>query len=288
MKIDPERAFTALAKLGNSLNLTATQAALGVIEVVNAQMERALRVISVERGHDPRDFSLFSFGGAGGLHALELARRMGIPKVIISKFASTLSAYGMLASNVIKDYVMTVMLPGNTALDYINEIYSPLVTKGVSEINHEGISSAQIEIQQSLDIRYKGQSYELNIPYSDNFTTNFHDTHHHTYGYSYLDKPFEIVNLRVRAIGKVSPISLPRISANSKYAHPVPMEYKQVELYEGPSSLPVYEYGNLRPETRLVGPTIIVSTDTTILINQHDEINVDEYQNLIIDVYTEI
>ena len=114
MQIDPGRAYTALEKLGQSLNLTPIQAALGVIEIVNAQMEKALRVISIERGYDPRDFYLFSFGGAGGLHAVELARHMGIPKVIISKFASTLSAFGMLASDVIKDYVKTVMLPGTT------------------------------------------------------------------------------------------------------------------------------------------------------------------------------
>ena len=134
MKIDPNRAYTALEKLGASLNITASQAALGVIEVVNAQMERALRVISVERGYDPRDFSLFSFGGAGGLHAVDLARQMGIPKVIISKFASTFSAFGMLASNVIKDYVITVMLPDNVTLSAINKLFAPLVARGVAEI----------------------------------------------------------------------------------------------------------------------------------------------------------
>jgi N-methylhydantoinase A len=286
MQIDPDRAYTALSNLGTHSRLNTTQAAMGVIEVVNTQMERALRVISVERGYDPRDFSLFSFGGAGGLHAMELARHMGIPKVIISKLASTLSAYGMLASNVIKDYVKTVMLPGNVAHKIISDLYSPLISRGVSEIRKEGIPSSKIEIQPSLDIRYKGQSYELNIPYSENFVIDFHNAHNSTYGYSYKDKPFEIVNLRVRAIGKVAPITLPEITVKLNYDQPVPMEHRQVEFNDGSSLLPVYDYENLMPGMNLLGPAIIVSSDTTILIYQGDVMNVDKYQNLIIDIHS--
>lgn len=284
MQIDPDRAFAALSKLGTSLNLTAIQAAYGVVEVINAQMERALRVISVERGHDPRDFSLFSFGGAGGLHAVELARYMGIPTVIISKFASTLSAYGMLASNVIKDYVRTVMLPGTIPLETISNLFSSLVAQGVTEIKNEGIYSDQIEILSSLDMRYTGQSYELNVPYSENFISDFHKTHGLTYGYSYIDKAIEIVNLRVRAIGKVAPISLPSISTDQKYINPAPMEYKQVEISGGTATLAVFDYEHLVPGAQLEGPILIVSSDTTILINKKDVVKVDNYQNLLIDV----
>jgi N-methylhydantoinase A len=281
MQVEPDRAYTALAKLGHTLNLDAIQAAMGVIEVVNAQMERALRVISVERGHDPRDFSLFSFGGA------ELARHMGINKVIIPKYASTLSAYGMLASNVIKDYVQTVMLSGTIAQEIINELFSPLINQGLSDIKNEGIPSVDIEVQQSLDIRYKGQSYELNVPYSENFVVDFHNTHYSAYGYSYVDKPFEIVNLRVRAIGRVPSISLPKVISTSQNDHPIPVKYKQVEFPDGSLSLPVFEYGSLIPGTNLSGPAIIVSDDTTILINKNDVINVDQYQNLFLDVHAE-
>jgi len=285
MQIDSDRSFSVLSKLGTSLNLTAIQAALGVIEVVNAQMERTLKVISVERGHDPRDFSLFSFGGAGGLHAMELARHMGIPKVIISKFASTLSAYGMLASNVIKDYVKTVMLEGTVTQEIINNLFSSMVDQGISEVKNEGISPDQIEILSSLDIRYVGQSYELNIPSSENFISDFHNTHSFTYGYSYMDKAIEIVNLRVRAFGKVEPISIPKISTNHEFYQPDQIEYKQVEMSEGPSLIPMFNYEHLIPGTILQGPALIVSSDTTILINKNDVVNVDNYQNLLIDVY---
>ena len=256
MLIDPDRAFMALTTLGKSLNLSAIQAAFGVIEVVNAQMERALRVITVERGHDPRDFSLFSFGGAGGLHAVELARHMGIPIVIISKFASTLSAFGMLASNVIRDYVKTIMLPGTVLQETIRSLFSPLVAQGTTEIKNEGIPIDQIEILCSLDVRYVGQSYELSIPYSEDFISDFHKAHSFTYGYSYVDKGVEVVNLRVRAIGKVTPISLPPISTKQGYNNPIPMEYKQVEMSDGTSNLAVFDYERLAPGTILAGPAL--------------------------------
>jgi len=284
MKIYTDRAYAAMSTLGTSLNLTAIQAAFGVIEVVNAQMERALRVISVERGHDPRDFSLFSFGGAGGLHAVELARHMGIPKVIISKYASTLSAFGMLASNVIKDYVKTIMLPGTVGQETITNLFSPMVAQGTSDLQKEGIEKDQVEILGSLDVRYVGQSYELNIPFTEEFISDFYKAHSIMYGYAYMDKAIEIVNLRVRAIGKVVPISLPPISTNQKYNEPAPIEFRQVEMSEGSSILAVFDYQQLAPGTKFEGPALIVSPDTTILINKYDVVKVDNYQNLLIDV----
>ncbi len=284
MQIDPDRAFMALSPLATTLNMTTLQVAHGVIEVVNAQMERALRVISVERGYDPRDFSLFSFGGAGGLHAVALARQMGIPKVIISKFASTLSAYGMLASNVIKDYVKTVMLPGSIALKTIEGQFSPMISTGVQEVRAEGIPATQIEIQTSVDVRFTGQSYELNVPYSDHFIADFHQVHLLAYGYTYEDKTIEIVNLRVRVTGKIDAIALPKVRLGNKKISYSLLEYRQVELPSGNSRLPVYDYARLSPGFEFSGPALIVSPDTTILVDVDDEVYVDAYQNLLINV----
>ncbi len=132
-------------------------------------MERALRVISVERGYNPHDFSLFSYGGAGGLHVVDLARNLRIPRVIISKFASTLSAFGMLASNVIKDYSQTVMLAGTIGIEVIENMFSPLTKQGIFDIKNQGFQDDKIEILRNLDIRYLGQSYELLIPYTLDF-----------------------------------------------------------------------------------------------------------------------
>jgi N-methylhydantoinase A len=288
MHIDPDRANAEFEKLGNKLKLTATQAALGVVKIVNTQMEKALRVISIEKGHDPHDFSLFSFGGAGGLHAVELARQMGIPKVIICKYASTLSAYGMLTSDVIKDYVKTVMLPGITVKELIDNLFTPLTDTAISDLLSEGISVEKIELRPSMDLRYTGQSYELNIPYQESFIADFHSAHHLTYGYSYPDRSIEIVNLRVRAIGKVVPIRLPQVSINYSINKPALLAHRQVFLSEIASLLPVYDYDALRPGTQLTGPALIISSDTTILIDQYDALNVDSYLNLLIDISLDV
>jgi N-methylhydantoinase A len=284
MHIYPERAYSAMSKLGSQLNLSPIQAAFGVIDVVNIQMERALRVISVERGHDPREFSLFSFGGAGGLHAADLARYLGIPRVIISKFASTLSAFGMLASNVIKDYVQTIMLPGTTNLGQLDYCFSPMIDQSFRDIMNQGIQRDQIDIQCSLDVRYVGQSYELNIPYTKNFIEVFTEAHASTYGYSYSNKPIEIVNIRVRCIGLVAPICLPQISGKSVTAKLPQEKYIQVSIRDRTETIPMYNYDQLFPGMRLEGPALIISTDTTIFVKYKDIITVDKYQNLLIDI----
>jgi N-methylhydantoinase A len=284
MQIDPTRAHAAIKNLGASLNLTTVQTALGIVEIVNAQMEKALRVISIERGHDPRDFYLFSFGGAGGLHATELARQMGIPKVIISKYASTLSAFGMLASEVIKDYVKTVMLNGTVEKGLIDELFSPLRDMGISDLKTESISPQNIELKPSLDLRYIGQSYELNIPYSENFLDDFHAAHKLAYGYSYPEKSIEIVNLRVRVIGKIMPIRLPQVKPTGLSDKPVLIGTRPVYISEIELSVPVFNYEALVPGMQLTGPALIVSSDTTILINQNDVAFVDNCLNLIINV----
>ncbi len=287
MQIDPSRANSVLEKLGARLNLTAIEAALGVIEIVNAQMEKALRVISIERGHDPRDFTLFSYGGAGGLHAVELARHIGIPRVIISRFSSTLSAFGMLASDVIKDYVQTVMLPGTVTFEEIDHHILPLASKGISDLRAEGILQQNIVVLPSLDMRYSGQSYELSIPFTSNFINDFRSAHDHAYGYSYLDKPIEIVNLRVKAIGKVPTLKLPKISVKSNSGHSALIGYRNVVLPTGTVALPLYRYRDLAPGMMLIGPALIVSPDTTIFINMSDVVNIDNYLNLLIEFYSE-
>jgi N-methylhydantoinase A/oxoprolinase/acetone carboxylase beta subunit len=284
MKIDAKRSVDVISRLGAALRLSVTQTALGVIEVINAQMERALRVISVERGYDPGDFELVSFGGAGGLHAIDLARRMNIPRVIIPKYASTLSAFGMLNSEVIKDYVNTVMLSGTISSEEISERFTPLIRKGKTEIANEGFQVDKIDIQCSLDLRYAGQSYELNIPFTRDFIPDFHRAHQFLYGYNYNDKAIEIVNIRVRATGKVDPIRLLPSMPYQNNAMLIPIRNISVELSQGKKTLPVYNYQQLLPGLTFLGPALIVSEDTTILISLNDHVTVDTYQNLRIDI----
>lgn len=284
MALSIERARIAIESLAEQLGLSPIETALGITEVVNANMERALRVISVERGYDPRDFTLLSFGGAGGLHCSSLAKRIGSPRVFIPPLASTLSAFGMIASDLLKDYTQTVMLPGDTPPNEIAAAIQPLVERGLCEIASEGIAHKDITITRLLDIRYRGQSYELSIPFSDDLHADFDKHHQKTYGYCRPEAPIEIVNLRVRARGAVT---MPQLKPqNTGYAKkPIKLEgERHVYLSPAPTILPLYIGEALPPGSHLSGPALIARQDTTVLIETGDECQIDAYGNMRIDV----
>jgi N-methylhydantoinase A len=288
MHLFPELAKAAITPLANQLGLTLPATALGIIEIANAHMERALRVISVERGHDPRDFTLLSFGGAGSLHAVDLARRLRIPQVLIPPYAATLSAFGMLAADVIKDYTQTVMLPGSTPAIDLQVSISQLMDRASKEIQAEGFEDENIQLEPALDMRYQGQSYELTVPFSENFVTDFHEIHRQTYGYQRPEANLEIVNFRVRATGTVSspqimaqPLVSPDPSAAYLEDRSVVMESHQEKL------VPFFKGEALDPGNSIPGPAIIIRDDTTILIGPQDKAHVDRLLNLWIEVNSE-
>ena len=288
MPIDLTRAKRALAKIGEYIALESPTplqtSALGVIEVVNAHMERALRVISVERGFDPHDFVLLSFGGAGGLHAADLARRLDVPRVIIPPLASTLSAFGMLAADIVYDYTQTVMMPGSTSKSKISKALSHLTTQGFKDVQAEGIPPESIIIEQMLDMRYRGQSYELTIPFVERFIMGFHEAHQRLYGTSREGAAVEIVNIRVRATGKVLSPSITPHPAGSCDPSPAWRETRRVWFPSGPVNVPLYSGESLTPGNTLSGPAIIVRSDTTILLGIPDQASVDGFYNLHIQI----
>jgi N-methylhydantoinase A len=288
MHIDSNRAGRVLAEIGEQLKLDTPakveQAAMGVIEIVNAHMERALRVISVERGHDPRDFTLLSFGGAGGLHAVELARRLDVPRVLISPFASTLSAFGMLTADVIRDYTQTVMLPGHSPVTEVSAALEPLVTHGLRDIQAEGISPEMIVIEKMLDMRYRGQSYELTVPFGERFIIGFHEAHHRAYGTSREGADVEIVNLRVRVTGRIITPQINSRPHESTDPTPAWIERREVWFPSGPVFVPLYRGELLLPGNIIPGPAVIVYSDTTILIGIPDQAKVDGFSNLHIEI----
>ncbi len=284
MQLDVTRSIDALSDISRQLELEIHRVALGIIEITNAHMERALRVISIERGYDPKDFTLFAFGGAGGQHAAELARRIGIPKVLIPPQASTLSAFGMLAANVVKDYVKTVMLPGTIDIRVLNKYYDKLIEHGTEDVGAQGITAGEIFTECTLDIRYKGQSYELSIPYTDNFIDTYHALHHKLYGYSRPNAPLEIVNLRVKAIGKVTLPQLVQLSAGNGNPERAKLGQRAVIFEDEPENIFAYCGEKLLPNDLINGPAIIVRPDTTVLIGKSDTLEVDIYGNYIIQV----
>ena len=184
----------------HAARLTPEQFAAGVIRVVNSTMEKAIRVVSIERGYDPREFTLVAFGGAGGLHACELAEGLGIPRVMIPVMPGALSAFGILVSDVVKDYSRTVLWRAGAKhpAERLEREFAILHKRAEADFRGEAWNGA-ITHQRSIDIRYRGQGYELNIPYTRNLIRDFRREHERRYGYSYAGRDVELVTLRLRS-----------------------------------------------------------------------------------------
>ena len=290
MSLDLPAAEAALTQLAEQAGLSARAGvtpaqsnALGVVDVVNPHMGRAPRVIPVPRGHDPREFTLISFGGAGSLHAVELARSLNIPRVLVPPGASTLSAFGMLAADVVKDYVQTLMRPGNTPYAELETLITPLTQQGQADVLAEGVPASNIVVERLLDMRYRGQSYELTLPFTPNFANEFHTAHAGAYGYSELAMPVEIVNLRLRAIGHLSRPPLSRSNVIDE-TQPMPFDYRPVVAAAGLATIPFYQGSGLQPGQQITGPAVITQPDTTVFIDCGDALRVDGYRNFVIDV----
>ena len=292
LPLDMEAAHAALAALSRELARSSAagsrvdpdEVALGILQVVNAEMERAIRVISVERGHDPRDYVLISFGGAGGVHACELARSLSIGRVLIPLKASTLSALGMLTANVFLDYVQTVMCPGETPFEELGRRFVPMMDLAQEDLATQQVQVSARHVHCELDLRYQGQSFELTVPFSPDFQTAFHEQHNQRYGYKNEAAGLEIVNLRVRAIGDVSP---PRMEAQD----PGPADSsgavchkRRLVFSSGPRTVPFYDRSLLRPGHHVPGPAVIFQDDTTILLSETDHAQVDAWQNVLVTV----
>ena len=296
MSLDADKTGAHIEKFAAQLGIPPLQAADGILKVANAAMERAIKVISVERGFDTRDFTLVSFGGAGGLHAAFMAENLGIETILIPPNGGLLSAYGMLFADVIKDYSQTVLLKFETGdemlLETLNARFDELLTRAENEMKAEGFTPDQLKIKHSLDMRYEGQSYELNIPYLTETGTSsretqaliqkFHAAHEQRFGYARTDAPVEIVNLRLTATGETDkpPIRpLPLADANPSEAFTA----QNRVVFEG-KALPTnfYRREALQPGNQIPGPAIITEFSATTVIPPNFSAVVDPYQNLIL------
>lgn len=258
--------------------------ALGMIQIANAHMERALRVISIERGKDPREAVLVSFGGAGGLHACELARALGIPHVLVSRMAATLSALGMLAADVQLDYVHTVMLPNETTFEVLEQHTEKLVRQGEEDLRREGVSPEQAVIIRTVDVRYVGQSFDLTVPLTPKFREDFDQIHQERYGYCQPEASIEIVNVRVCAIGQGTPPPIPKISLGETDASSAKWEDRSVVVGNGIQRIPHYWGHRFHPGQEVSGPAILVLDDTAVYLGPSDQAKIDTYSNIVIDV----
>lgn len=286
MRLHPDRLNGRFDEMTKRLNLDPIDLAEGILAIANANMERAIRVISVERGFDPREFTLFSFGGAGGLHAAYLARLLNIPTVLIPNNPGILSAIGMLMADVIKDYSQTVMLNAEQAdPNLLEQLFRPLREKGTEELVEEGILPGNVFLEAYLDMRYEGQSYEIITPYGPDFIETFHQLHEKIYGYRNSDKPVQLVNVRLRGRGTpIKPEFEQRTSSDETPVDEATIAEEPV-VFEGTRlNTKVIARQHLRPGNRITGPAVIVEYSSTILVPPIAVCRVDGFGNLIMTV----
>jgi N-methylhydantoinase A len=261
------------------------QFAQGILDVVEVTMEKAIRVISIERGRDPRDYTLVAFGGAGGLHACSLASSLSIPRVMIPKFPGALSALGILRADVVKDFSQTVLRPVVSAESSRRELrreFARIEGEGRQDTHDEGFPSSRIRVERFLDMRYVGQAYELTLPEPGDFVRAFHREHEHRYGYSDAARAIEIVNVRLRVIGVTEPIAWPRRKLGSADARSGLGARRRVFFAGKTHDTPIYTREKLQPGNRLRGPAIISEYSATSVVPPGWSAHVDQFENLIL------
>jgi N-methylhydantoinase A len=267
--------------------LAPEQFAAGIVRVVTATMEKAIRVVSIERGYDPREFALVAFGGAGGLHACELAEALSIPRVIVPALPGALSAFGILVSDVVKDYSRTVLwrVGEKVPSERLEHEFATLRRRAERDFRDEKWKGT-IHHQRSVDVRYRGQGYELNVPYTRNVLQDFRSEHQRRYGYNYPAREVELVTLRLRAT-----VSAPSHVGTGARARPSRAKPGRVApecasvVFSG-KKLPaaVLSRDSLVISRKYSGPAVVTEYSATTVIPQGVSFHRDQPGNLIIEI----
>jgi N-methylhydantoinase A len=269
-----------------SANLSLEKFSAGVIRVVNATMEKAIRVVSIERGRDPRNFALVAFGGAGGLHACALAEALRIPHVMIPAFPGALSALGILESDVVKDYSRTVLwrISGKIPQGNLDREFSVLERTAAKNFRNESWEGTP-RYQRNVDLRYRGQGFELNIPVTKNLLSDFEQEHHRRYGYTHPNREIELVTLRLRAILKSTTAHVEMAAfgrpSRAKLGRLSPAESK-VLFNAKRLATKIYSRTELAPGKKYAGPAIVTEYSATTVIPPGSRFSLDKAANLII------
>jgi len=272
MKVYPENAVKVYKELGSRLGIDAYDAAVSVIRIANSMMGKILRIVSVERGYDPRDFSLVAFGGAGPMHVCALAEELEINRIILPRNPGMFSALGLLTADLFHDYSNPV-LSGTDDVDpdVVEELFSGMKEQGRSTLEVEGVPESRHRFLRTLDMRYRGQGFELNVETGGRFTgksvndalNGFHGKHMEVYGYMDEGEPVEIVNAKLRAIGL---LETPGLVDSGNDGRSEPRETRKVyfESLEDWSDTGVYDRDNMGKEVE--GPAIVEQYDSTTVV----------------------
>ncbi len=282
MTLKPKRVTKPLQQLARQLKLSSEATADGIIQVANAHMARALRVISLERGYDPRHFSLVAFGGAGALHACELATALEIPRVIVPAHPGILSAYGMAYADWKRDYVQTILWPETKATQTaLQKIIGRLKQKSGRDATRAAYKKTQLMFQAELDVRYQGQSYELRVPLNARFKQAFAKLHRQQFGYVH-HQPLEVVNVRLQA--RVKPAHRERAVSTVRPSKKIPKAVTTSQLHWGQKTHQMnwYERPQLVSGNKIRGPAVIAEFSATTFVPPGWELECDKVGNLIL------
>jgi N-methylhydantoinase A len=295
MAVRQDLAHAAIGRLAEQLGLPLMQTAQGIVSVVTANMARAIRVISVQRGHDPRDYTLVAFGGAGPLHAARLARELDIARILVPRSPGILCAMGLLLTDLRADFAITRLLP--LAPETASEIaaaFAALEDRAAAWFAQENIAADRRRLARTVDMRYAGQNYELAVPLPDGPITartldllaeGFAAAHQRMYGFLAEEEPVQLVTFRIEATGVVAKATLAQEPMRGADASGAIRARRDVWIAEAERSLPcpVYERDLLKPGNRFLGPAIVEQMDATTLVLPGMSAQVDTYLNLILE-----
>ncbi len=279
MALDIDSAWAKITDMADAMGLTAAEAAAGVINVANVNIDRALRRVSIARGHDPRDFTLVAFGGAGPLHACEVAERLEIPRVFIPRYPGVLCAFGLLVADIALDYSRSVL--GPIELETTARLYTLLdemIGQARDDLLREGVDESDMMFNGLVDMRYQGQAHELAIPLELDIVSDFHAAHERTYGHALPGRTVEAVNLRLQAVGVVEkpiiepePVKRGDASAIGK------------KTGANGETITLYDRDSLQPGARFDGAALVFQLDSTVYVAPGWSAAVDGYRNLVLE-----
>jgi N-methylhydantoinase A len=297
MRLDTGRAQHAIDEhIARPLGIDTAAAAEGVIRIIDVKMEEAIKAISTMRGHDLRDFHLLAFGGAGPLHAGRIARGLGMAGIVVPLYPGVYSAIGLLMSDVKHDYVLSRMtqLRGLDPAD-VNAMFDALVAQARDELREDGFGEDRIKVQRALDMRYAGQGYEMTLDIAEAPLTAsdltalrhaFDAEHKAMFGHNAPEEPVEIVSYRVRGIGLVPAVEMPRFAPTGASLDAARRETRRVRFEGVETDCPVYQREKIDVGTTVAGPAILDQFDATTVLCPGQVALVDEYKNLIVRMET--
>lgn len=291
LSVDVDAARAAIeSEIADPLGQSVRESALGILAVARSNMERAVRVVSVERGYDPREFVLVAFGGAGPLHATDLAEELSIPTVMVPRVAGVLSGLGLLTADRIHTFVDSVI----DTLESVDRTtlcdrFDRLVSEGRETLREEGIEPERRVFQRSLDLRYAGQSYSLSVPVEEDVLQrdgfedvleSFHRIHDARYGHANPAEPVELVNVRVVARGLIPSVDVTRPETGS--LEDARIGSREVQFRDGDRETTIYDHDSLPPDASFDGPAIVQASAATTVVHPGQTLDVDERGSLLV------